>query len=1134
MFKKLLITITIALSFQICFGQDTLTVQTLDFNDITKRRGWYVFPSDTNSWQKILMYYTLKCDQATTQDQYACGEWDYTTYTNLYQHKNTGTDYYQINGAAPDTINTYNLPTYSYYRNYQYFPVYTSTTENTYTVGSGSISINHMLQSIKKTGKAQYLWRANELTSAGLIAGSIDKLEVDIATLGSELQHLNINIKHTSLNELSDTLFEQGGFTNVYHFNTTPQTTGLNTLDFATPFIWDGVSNIVVEFSYNNYTNGNSNIQLVGSTTSYNSGVYSNNDDGILNFSWGEYVDVPNQSMAPIDSFITISFWHYGDTSKMPQNSYVFEARDTNDNRVVNIHLPWSNSSVYWDCGNSSTGSYDRINKGANFNDFAGQWNHWAFTKNVATGEMKVYLNGKLWHSGAGLSRTIDNISSIRIAGPANNYGRYDGSLNEFRLFNAALDSTTIKEWMHKDLNSSHPYYNKLQAYYKFDDLNGTIASDSSGNGHNATLMGLPDWNLNKGEEINRLFTTTNQRPNIGFVQGNYTMHLDSVMVLDSVMNAPVSIVHSNPVINFNNSGITYNIIDTIVEWESGWMYTYNKQGDKVDSTFVAHNSQYINQYKQTTYQLQNYVTPYGIGLSLGPNGFRWVYDVTDYMPLFNDTLEISAGNQQELIDLKFVFIKGTPPRKPIEVNQIHLGDYQHKDIANDDVMKNVNINLNPLASQYRIKTRTTGHWFGGYQNCAEFCPKKHNVFINGVKEFEWTNWKECSDNPVIDQGGTWIYDRAGWCPGTFADTYDHELTPFVTPGGNVNIDYGMETTAGGMEGNYRTSVQLISYEAPNWTNDAELYEIKRPNNWEFYNLINPICTGPIVTIRNTGTATLTSLTITYQVVGGLAETYNWTGSLDFLETEDVELPISTQNFWLNGSPNKIFEAEVSVPNGATDEYSGNNKAETAFDTPPVYPSQFYIQFKTNNAAYENSYTIKDDAGNTVYSKSSLSANTTYRDTLTLADGCYVFELKDNGQDGLSFFANNDGNGYIYFRKIGAGIFQNFNPSFGNRIEQHFVVGYPAKTEELKDLRNFNISPNPSKGNFNIDFSGFADEHISIEVFNALGKQVYTTNYYVNNDDDRTQLNLRNLNNGIYFIRLTTNNTFMMKQIIKN
>ena len=103
---------------------DTTVVQTLDFNDITKRRGWYVFPSDTNSWHKILMYYTLKCDAATTQDQYPCGEWDYTTYTNAYIHKNINSDRYNMNGNYPDSIMYCTDTTYTYYQNYQYFPVY--------------------------------------------------------------------------------------------------------------------------------------------------------------------------------------------------------------------------------------------------------------------------------------------------------------------------------------------------------------------------------------------------------------------------------------------------------------------------------------------------------------------------------------------------------------------------------------------------------------------------------------------------------------------------------------------------------------------------------------------------------------------------------------------------------------------------------------------------------------------------------------------------------------------------------------------------------------------------------------------------------------------------------------------------
>mgnify|MGYP006415584707 FL=1 len=67
-------------------SQDTTSVQTFTFGDITKRRDVFEFPDSTNEWRKILMYKTLKCDNATTQDQFPCGEWDYLTYTFVYDH----------------------------------------------------------------------------------------------------------------------------------------------------------------------------------------------------------------------------------------------------------------------------------------------------------------------------------------------------------------------------------------------------------------------------------------------------------------------------------------------------------------------------------------------------------------------------------------------------------------------------------------------------------------------------------------------------------------------------------------------------------------------------------------------------------------------------------------------------------------------------------------------------------------------------------------------------------------------------------------------------------------------------------------------------------------------------------------
>jgi hypothetical protein len=80
---------------------DTITLQTFTFG--SPQDAWFVFPSDTVGVEKILMKYTLKCNPAQTP---ACGEWDYLTYTYLYDH--TGLidsamqtqNYFTVNGQA--------------------------------------------------------------------------------------------------------------------------------------------------------------------------------------------------------------------------------------------------------------------------------------------------------------------------------------------------------------------------------------------------------------------------------------------------------------------------------------------------------------------------------------------------------------------------------------------------------------------------------------------------------------------------------------------------------------------------------------------------------------------------------------------------------------------------------------------------------------------------------------------------------------------------------------------------------------------------------------------------------------------------------------------------------------------------
>ena len=67
--------------------------------------------------------------------------------------------------------------------------------------------------------------------------------------------------------------------------------------------------------------------------------------------------------LSGINNEITVSFWVYGNASQMPRNTSLLEGYAANTNqRNLNLHLPWSDNNMYFDCGYAAN-AYDRINK---------------------------------------------------------------------------------------------------------------------------------------------------------------------------------------------------------------------------------------------------------------------------------------------------------------------------------------------------------------------------------------------------------------------------------------------------------------------------------------------------------------------------------------------------------------------------------------------------------------------------------------------------------------------------------------------------------------------------------------------------------------------------------------------------
>jgi hypothetical protein len=1136
---------------------DTTWVQTYTFEEQNNPataydspgRRWFVMPEDDGtSYQKILMYHKLKCFEDGTAGNlgFDCGEWDYLAYNYLYDH--TGLldsnfvthPWYLANNQDFDTAQFSMYP----YSNVQIWPmnyssITTTISEDLYNVGEETQELNYPFQTSAYQSRAQMMWTAQELIDAGMTAGEITGIQFETTNLGPAIGWLKMRIMPTSTTEVSS--FEDGSWTELFAWNFGTIATGWQHLQFNQPYSWDGTSNLIIDVEqYNSAASFDYTVK--GSDAGYTSAIYTNASDRYIDFNWFDQVNVPDEAFASIDEQVTISFWLNGNEAVQPENGTTFEGVDANNNRVLNSHTPWSNGRVYWDAGQA--GGYDRIDKQANAADYEGQWNHWAFTKNTATGEMKMFLNGQLWHSGTNLDNSMAGITKFNIGSAAGWTNYYNGSMDDFTVWSVALDESTIAEWMYKDIDETHPQWNDLQVYYNFNEPNGQLIQDHSQNDFDGVPQGSPNRPAYLVGELFKNFELTSSRPNVNFVSGDYETEALTDEWSVSISVAPISVseweVQGNEVV----------MIDINYYYPEGYSYILDQNGMPIDSTIQEANIQFINQdlsYYQAPYEvidryeLGRYITPYGINLDLD-DGWTWIYDVTDFEPFLHDSVDLNCGNWQELLDLRFAFIEGTPPRDVNRVERIWNGNWG---LANWEAsIEDKTLYFEAEDEMARIKVTTTGHGFGSGANCAEFCNNIHQIQVNGATEWTWQIMQECADNDLYPQGGTWVYDRAGWCPGMEGRTRDFELTEWVDDG-QITLDYDIQTDP---YGNYVFEAYMITYGDQNFTHDVEVSQILAPTDFKMASRDNPMCRKPVVRIRNNGSEVLTSCDFTFSVVGGVSQTYTWTGELAFLESADVELSYSDPTIYQGEEEGEILTFEVTVdnPNGQTDQQPTNNYSTSQFVRPPVYTymqnegdeddNRLIFWLTTNNTYWETSWSLYDWNGNTVFERDDFSAaGATYRDTLELNQGCYTFHLKDSDHDGLSFFANNDGNGSFRLKEVGGPLFTTFENDFGKEIKHSFfwrtdLVGIEGEATVAKP--ELNLYPNPASNVAYLEVLNLG-KRLTIELFDAQGRRLDLMQksnpglgYYL-------PMDISSLTPGVYLIRVSDGEKFSTLRMVK-
>ena len=527
-------------------------------------------------------------------------------------------------------------------------------------------------------------------------------------------------------------------------------------------------------------------------------------------------------------------------------------------------------------------------------------------------------------------------------------------------------------------------------------------------------------------------------------------------------------------------------------------------------------------------------LTPYGSNFKEGWS-YTWKVDVTDFETFLRDSVEIEyihTGYESPslgwdlTIDFKIDF--GPAIAKFISIEKMWDGSFQYGNPANpiENSLTPLKIKRVKNASFGRFRIQHTGHGMDKENGCSEFCSRWRELIFDSEVVDHRDLWKDCGENPLYPQGGTWIFDRAYWCPGDLQvpDIIDVPLTKRTHI-----LDLNMKPfTANNIE---QPKEQITSYffqfAEPNNTNDVAIEEIITPNNIANYNRYNPSGFNPRIKIRNLGKEDLKTLEITYKTVGFKEMVYKWEGNLAFYEAVIITLPGEI----LANPETNTFSVVLANPNGVEDEWDSDNNLESEFYDIPTIPSKIVVDFLTNNRPKENSLYIVNSSNDTIYMKSPemLEPATNYSDTLDLAEGNYFLMLTDSLGDGLEFwFQPEAGYGSLRLKDEYGNLINLFESDNGNGQFYGFRANNYTKVDTTIAHLSVNIFPRMVTDYLTVYTVTNKNSTLKIRITKD-GKYI-EQHEYTNIKESDTGMDVRHLEKGRYVMEIYINDEHKMNR----
>lgn len=279
---------------------------------------------------------------------------------------------------------------------------------------------------------------------------------------------------------------------------------------------------------------------------------------------------------------------------------------------------------------------------------------------------------------------------------------------------------------------------------------------------------------------------------------------------------------------------------------------------------------------------------------------------------------------------------------------------------------------------------------------------------------------------------------------------------------------------------------------------------------------------NPVITLKNYGEIELTSLDIIYSANDGDPLTYSWTGSLNQLDTEIVELPVLE----FIPTDNNTVNIQCELPNGQQDELPQNDYFNGNGLGSQDFPENMNFGIKIDGNPESVTWNIKDSEGMVVAEGGPYTSTGFQISPISLPEvGCYSLVINDASGEGLSggFYLITDEDNEIIWEGV----------DFTYAAAADMARGMIVDIDEVMTADDISVHPNPVTNNANIEFNLDNNSNVNISLFDILGKKVMDIhNGELNSGAHSIKLNSEYMQQGVYFVKLQMNNQIITKKIL--